>query len=166
LISCWTMKPKEIDERNQVEDELRVKTRDLEELNTALKVLLKKRDEDKLELEEKIAGNVKELIFPYLEKLKRVNFGKREKTFLEIVESNLEAIISPFARTLSSKFIKLTPAEIQVANLVKLGKTSKEIAALRNLSFKTIEFHRDNVRTKLGIKNKKITLRTHLLSLY
>jgi PAS domain S-box-containing protein len=157
---------KEIDERNQVEDELRVKTRDLEELNTALKVLLKKRDEDKLELEEKIAGNVKELIFPYLEKLKRVNFGKREKTFLEIVESNLEAIISPFARTLSSKFIKLTPAEIQVANLVKLGKTSKEIAALRNLSFKTIEFHRDNVRTKLGIKNKKINLRTHLLSLY
>jgi len=95
-----------------------------------------------------------------------VNFGKREKTFLEIVESNLEAIISPFARTLSSKFIKLTPAEIQVANLVKLGKTSKEIAALRNLSFKTIEFHRDNVRTKLGIKNKKINLRTHLLSLY
>jgi DNA-binding CsgD family transcriptional regulator len=157
---------KEIDERNQVEDELRVKTRDLEELNTALKVLLKKRDENKLELEEKIAGNVKELIFPYLEKLKRVNFGKREKTFLEIVESNLEAIISPFARTLSSKFIKLTPAEIQVANLVKLGKTSKEIAALRNLSFKTIEFHRDNVRTKLGIKNKKINLRTHLLSLY
>jgi len=157
---------KEIDERNQVEDELRVKTRDLEELNTALKVLLKKRDEDKLELEEKIAGNVKELIFPYLEKLKRVNFRKREKTFLEIVESNLEAIISPFARTLSSNFIKLTPAEIQVANLVKLGKTSKEIAAVRNLSFKTIEFHRDNVRTKLGIKNKKINLRTHLLSLY
>jgi PAS domain S-box-containing protein len=157
---------KEIDERNQVEDELRVKTRDLEELNTALKVLLKKRDEDKLELEEKIAGNVKELIFPYLEKLKRGNFGEREKAFLEIVESNLEAIISPFARTLSSKFIRLTPAEIQVANLVKLGKTSKEIATLGNLSFKTIEFHRDNVRTKLGIKNKKINLRTHLLSLY
>ena len=157
---------KEIDERKQVEDELRVKTRDLEELNTALKVLLRKRDEDKLELEEKIVGNVKELIFPYLKKLIRGNFGEREKTFLEIVESNLEAILSPFARTLSSKFIKLTPAELQVANLVKLGKTSKEIAALGNLSFKTIEFHRDNVRTKLGIKNKKINLRTHLLSLY
>ena len=157
---------KEIDERNQVEDKLRVKTRDLEELNTALKVLLRKRDEDKLELEEKIVGNVKELIFPYLKKLIRGNFGEREKTFLEIVESNLEAILSPFARTLSSKFIKLTPAELQVANLVKLGKTSKEIAALGNLSFKTIEFHRDNVRTKLGIKNKKINLRTHLLSLY
>ena len=156
---------KKIEERNQVEDELRVKTRDLEELNTALKVLLKKRGEDKFELEEKIAGNVKDLIFPYLEKLKRVNFGNREKTFLEIVEANLAAIISPFERTLSSKFIKLTPAEIQAANLIKLGKTSKEIAALSNLSSKTIEFHRNNIRTKLGIKNKKVNLRTHLLTL-
>lgn len=155
----------EIDERNLVEAELRIKTRDLEELNIALKVLLKKRDEDKLELEEKIVGNVKELIFPYLEKLKRKNFGKREQTYLEIVESNLNAIISPFERTLSSKFIKLTPSEIQVANLIKLGKTSKEIAALSNLSFKTIEFHRDNIRTKLGLKNKKVNLRTHLMSL-
>ncbi|MEE4264193.1 MAG: PAS domain S-box protein [Desulfobacteraceae bacterium] len=155
----------EIQERNQVEEELRVRTRDLEELNTALKVLLKKRNEDKFELEEKIAGNVKELISPYLEKLKRENLGKREKTFLEIVEANLDAIISPFERTLSSKFLKLTPSEIQVANLIKLGKTSKEIAALSNLSFKTIEFHRDNIRTKLGLKNKKVNLRTHLLSL-
>jgi len=155
----------EIDERMLVEDELRVKTLDLEELNSALKVLLKKREEDKFELEEKIAGNVRELILPYLEKIKQVNFGKREKTYLEIIEANLDAIISPFARNLSSKYIKLTPAEIQVANLIKLGKTSKEIGALNNLSFKTIEFHRDNIRTKLGIKNKKVNLRTHLLSL-
>ena len=155
----------EMDERNKVEDELRVKTGDLEELNTALKVLLKKGNQDKFELEEKIAENVKELIFPYLEKLKSVNFGNREKTFLEIVEANLCAIISPFERTLSSKFLKLTPAEIKVANLIKLGKTSKEIAALSHLSFKTIEFHRNNIRTKLGLKNKKVNLRTHLLSL-
>ncbi len=155
----------EIDERNLVEDELKVKTKDLEELNSALKVLLKKRDEDKLELEEKIVGNMKELILPYLQKIKDANLGKREKTYLEIVEANLDAIISPFVRNLSSKFIHLTPTEIQVANFIKLGKTSKEIGALNNLSSKTIEFHRDNIRAKLGIKNKKINLRTHLLSL-
>ena len=126
---------------------------------------LKKRDEDKFELEEKIAANVRELIFPYLNKIKGANFQEREKTYLEIAKSNLDAIISPFARNLSSKFINLTPAEIQVANLIKLGKTSKEIGSLNNLSFKTIEFHRDNIRAKLGIKNKKVNLRTHLLSL-
>ena len=155
----------EIDERKLVEAELTVKTRDLEELNSALKVLLKKRDEDKSELEEKIVGNMKELILPYLQKIKDAHLGKREKTYLAIVETNLDAIISPFVRNLSSKFINLTPTEIQVANLIKLGKTSKEIGALNNLSSKTIEFHRNNIRTKLGIKNKKVNLRTHLMSL-
>ena len=155
----------EIEERMLVEDELRIKTRDLEELNSALKVLLKKRDVDKFELEDKIAANVRELIVPYLDKIKGANFQEREKTYLEIAKSNLDDIISPFARNLSSKFINLTPAEIQVANLIKLGKTSKEIGAMSNLSYKTIEFHRDNIRAKLGIKNKKVNLRTHLLSL-
>jgi PAS domain S-box-containing protein len=155
----------EIDERAQVEAELRDKTKDLEELNLALKVLLKQRNEDKFELEEKIDANMKELVLPYLEKLKGIISGEREKAYLEIIETNLEAIICPSARNLSSKFIKLTPAEIKVANLIKLGKTSKEIGALNNLSFKTIEFHRDNIRAKLGIKNKKVNLRTHLLSM-
>ncbi|MBW2739323.1 MAG: helix-turn-helix transcriptional regulator [Deltaproteobacteria bacterium] len=61
--------------------------------------------------------------------------------------------------------LKLTPAEIQVIDFIKHGKTTKEIAQFLNLAISTIDFHRSNIRKKLGIKNKKINLRTQLLSI-
>jgi PAS domain S-box-containing protein len=147
------------------EKELKNKTTQLQELNSALKVLLMKKDEDKNDLEEKMVSNVRELVFPYLAKLDNGKLPDKEKAFVNIIESNLKDIISPFVRSLTSKYLGLTPTEIQVANLIKQGKTTKDIAQLSNLSPRTIEFHRDNIRNKLGIKNKKANLRTHLLSL-
>jgi DNA-binding CsgD family transcriptional regulator/PAS domain-containing protein len=145
--------------------ELELQTQKLEETNTALRVLLKAREEDKHELEEKVLVNVKELIMPYLKDLKNAGLDTRQKAYLEIVESNLNDIISPFLHQLSSKYLNLTPREIQVATLVKEGKASKEIAEMLNLSMNAVDFHRKNIRDKLGLKNKKANLRTHLLSL-
>ena len=146
--------------------ELEEKAEKLEEVNTALKVLLKRLDEDKKAIEEKVLFNVRQLVEPNLEKLKNGRLTERQKNLLAMLESNLKEIISPFARRLSNSFMKLTPTEIQVANFIRQGRTTKEISELMNLSVKTVEFHRDNIRTKIGIKNKKINLRTHLLSLY
>lgn len=143
---------------------LESKTINLEEANTALRVLLKRREEDKVELEEKVLFNVKELLFPYLEKLKGTRLTDTQQVFVEILETNLKDIISPFIHGISSKYLKLTPMEIHVANLITQGKTTKEIAKVQNLSPKTIEFHRENIRKKVGIKNKKVNLRTYLLS--
>jgi DNA-binding NarL/FixJ family response regulator len=144
--------------------ELRIKSENLEEMNTALKVLLKKREEDKNELEEKVIYNVKELILPFLEKLKRSKLDHRQQTCVDIIASNLNDIVAPFAKTLATRYLNLTPSEIQIANLVKHGKTTKDIADLLNLSTRTIESHRDSIRQKLGIKNKRANLRTHLMS--
>ena len=150
-----------VEERTQ---ELRLKSESLEEMNTALKVLLKKREEDKNELEEKVIYNIKEMVQPFMEKLGRTHLDKRQRTFLEILESNLDDIVSPFAKKLSTRYLNLTPSEIQIADLVKHGKTTKEIAELLSLSTRTIESHRDSIRKKLGIKNQKANLRTHLMS--
>ena len=162
----------EITERKRAEQalkqrgkELEIKTSNLEEVNTALRVLLKKRDEDKIELEDKVLFNVKELIVPCLEKLKASRLNERQRAYANAIESNLNDIISPFSQKLSSWYLDLTPTEIQVANLVRHGKTTKEIAEFFNVSSQTIEFHRKNVREKIGIKNKKANLRTHLLSI-
>jgi len=145
-------------------DELEMKTMNLKEVNTALRVLLKERDDDRAELEEKMMFNLKELVLPYIDKLQKSKVDDKQKAYLGIMESNLNDIISPFVHGISTKFLKLTPSEIQVANLVKLGKTTKEIAELSNLSPRTIEPHRDSIRKKIGIKNKKVNLRTYLLS--
>jgi PAS domain S-box-containing protein len=144
--------------------ELENKTERLEEVNAAMKVLLEHSEMYKQELEEKVLSNIKELVDPYLEKLEGGTSDIR-KIYLSIIRSNIDEIISPFTRKLSSKYLNLTPSEIRIANLVKQGKTSKEIAGLLNVSGKTVGFHRESIRKKLGLKNKKANLRSHLLSL-
>lgn len=145
-------------------EELEIKSRDLEEANTALRVLLKNRDEDKIEFEENLMFNVKEMVEPYLEKLGNSRLNGWQQSCLGVLKSNLNDITSPFAHRLSSKYFNLTASEFQVAKLVMNGKRSKEIASLLNVSEKTIEAHRKNIRKKLGLRNKKANLRAHLLS--
>jgi PAS domain S-box-containing protein len=146
------------------ENELEKKTNNLEEVNTALKVLLKRREKDKIELEEKVLLNVRELVKPYMRKLMDSGLNEHQETYASIMESNLKDVISPFMHRLSSKYINLTPSEIQIANLIKQGRSTKEIAKLLNLSARTIKFHRENIRKKIGINNSKANLRTHLIS--
>lgn len=145
--------------------ELERKTSELEAVNTALKILLKRRDEDKAELEKAMISNVKQLIMPYLNKLKEAGLDSRQKVYLSLLELHIDDIISPFAYRLSYDDMKLTPAEIQIADLIRCGRTSKEIAVILNLSVKTIESHRRNIRRKVGINKTKRTLKTRLLSL-
>ena len=147
------------------EQKLRMHAKELEESNTALKVLLKQRESDKRELEEDILANVKQLIMPYLEKLKRNKAMSEELSYLNILERNLEEIISPFSCKLSSKYYGFTPREIMIADLIKDGKQDKEIMEVLNISFETVKSHRQNIRKKLGIYSKRTNLRTHLLLL-
>ncbi|MCP3888982.1 MAG: helix-turn-helix transcriptional regulator [Desulfobulbaceae bacterium] len=146
--------------------ELHRKNRHLAEVNIALKVLLEQKNADRAMLGENMIMNIKEMITPYVEKLKTSGLRQRQKTFIEIIESNLTDIISPFVGKLSSKYYSLTPMEIKIATLVKGGRTNKGIAELLNLSTNTILTHRYHLRKKLGLKNKKINLRSHLLSLH
>jgi len=155
----------EINERKQAEVSLRVQSQHLEEVNTALKVLLKQREDDKKAIEGAVVSNVKELINPYIERLEQCKLSQNQRTLLGILESNLNNIVSPFISKISSKLLNFTPMEIKVAALVKEGKTNQEIADLLFLAKNTVLVHRHHIRTKLGIKNKKANLRSYLLSL-
>jgi PAS domain S-box-containing protein len=147
------------------EQELGTKSRYLEEANTALKVLLKHREEDKDELQGNVVSNVKELIMPYMKKLRMARSPEQQHTYLDIIENNLDNIVSPFLRNVTLKQFNLTPKEIEVANLVKDGKLTKDIGDILNLSARAVEFHRNNIRKKLGLTKTKANLRSTLLSL-
>ena len=145
------------------EMELEVKTHELEDLNAALRVLLKQREEDRNELEEKVLSNVKVLILPQMEKLKN-HMDLKGMSYANVLESNLKDIISPFAKKLSIKYLNLTNREIEVANLIKEGKTTKEIASFLNVSESAVNVYRYHIRRKLNL-SKKHNLRSYLSSL-
>lgn len=151
-------------ELKQREQELKEKSCYLEEANIALKVLLEQREKDKCELEENVLTNVQKALLPYVEKVRNAPSALDRGIYLDILESSIKGIVSPFYRNMTLKQFNLTPREIEIASLVKEGKSTKEIADLLILSPRTIDLHRLNIREKLGLKSKKTNLRSFLLS--
>ena len=175
------------------EKDLEGKKTRLEELNTALKVLLEKGDKDREELEEKSellkdantalkvmlqksAENRKDIkkeilllvinrISPYVSKLKECSLDEKAVDCVEIIESNIKNIVYPFSKNTDFAYVDLTPREIRIANLIKQDKSTKEISIVLGLAKGTIDVHRNNIREKLELKNKSISLKTYLASL-
>jgi len=150
--------------QQSLQELVKQRTIELEETNTALRVLLKKREQDREKLEQQIADTISDLIDPYLTKLENSGLTENQKNLLKILAFNLKEITSSFSHSFYAKFHKLTPAELQVANLVRLGKSTKEIADMLALAPGTISTHRRNIRKKLGLSNKKANLQSLLSS--
>lgn len=144
-------------------DKLADLTRKLEENEIALKVLLDRRERDIERLRDEFHEKLRSLVLPYVENLRRTTLSPEQSEFLEILEKNLQSIYDPAYAKLSSPAFRLSPTEVKVAQLIRDGKTNKEIAKLMHLSRSTILTHRHHIRVKLGIKNKKVNLRSFLL---
>lgn len=144
---------------------LEKRTQNLEEANVALRVLLESRKSDKAELEEQVLFNVENLILPHLKTLKNTGLDQRQRARIDTIETKLQDIVSSFSSAIASGYYKLTPTEILIADLIRSGKTNRDIARIRNLSVRTIQFHRENIRNKLGLKHSKTNLRTFLMTL-
>jgi DNA-binding CsgD family transcriptional regulator len=147
------------------EKELKQKSKRLEEANAALGAILRQRDKDRKQLEQTVFQNLKQVVLPNIQRLKAISRTAGAAGLTDLIEKGLQEIASPFLRHLTSLGSVLTPQELQVAALIKEGKTTKEIAGILNLSPATINFHRRNLRKKLKLTNTETNLRTFLLSL-
>jgi DNA-binding NarL/FixJ family response regulator len=141
------------------------RTMGLEKANAALKRLLDQRVTEKNAIEQTMVGNLKRFVFPYLDELESRSLDTHTAAYLKIIRTNIERLISPVYNALGGAYRHLTPAEIKVADLVRQGHSTKSIAAILHTSISTVEKHRNSIRRKLDIVNKKLNLQAYLNSL-
>jgi DNA-binding CsgD family transcriptional regulator len=149
-------------EKGKAQAMLAEKEQDLERIQITLNVLLKQQAEEKQRLQENVMLNIVNLLLPLTDQLKNTKLSELQQTYVSLIESKINEIASPFYRTLSGEFFGLTATEIRVADLIKEGRGTKEIAQLIGTSIRAIEFHRNNIRRKVGITNKKVRLQAFL----
>lgn len=150
--------------QNSLEKKVNERIAEIQEVNIALKVLLKKIEQDKIDVEQQILTNVAVLVTPYLETLQKQRLDGNQASIVNILAANIQEITSSFSHSVSLDHGKLTPKEMQIANLVKHGTSTKEIAEMMNLAPGTISIHRKNIRKKLGISRQKVNLQSYLSS--
>lgn len=147
--------------------ELIMTNKKLEDYNTALNVVLEKKDEYTNKRERHVVGNINGLCLPMIEKLKKTKLDPMQRQTVDAIEKNVKNIISPFVKNIDSDLLGygLTQRELQVCQLIIQGRSSTEIADILNSSESTVSFHRSNIRNKLKIKHKGVNLQIHLKEL-
>jgi len=150
--------------REHLENLVRERTQKLEEKNTALKEVLDQIQTEKEAIRDQVVRNVERLIFPLLRKYaKKADASARP--LWRVLEKNLEEITAPFGAAITRKFYKLTPKEIDIANMIRAGLSTKEISETMHVSPATVENQRNSIRKKLGISKKDINLTSYLQNL-
>jgi len=150
----------------QTANELRKQTAELEKKNIALREIVSQIELEKKALQDQIRLNIELTVLPLLNKLNNPNAPPETwKSYLRVAQQNLEDISCSFTRKVVEDRVRLSPRELEICNLIKNGLTSKEIAALLQISLLTVERHRHNARKKLCIDKKKINLASFLRDL-
>ncbi|GFM34402.1 response regulator [Desulfovibrio subterraneus] len=153
---------KEVATREMAERELQQKSDHLQDANKALTSLLEARDAEKRALEESILVNIKKYVVPYVEMIKSQTSDTGVLETVNFLEDALQKAVSPASKTLFAKYLDLTPQESRIADLIRQGKKTKDIADILNLAPSSISTHRYSIRRKLGLLNSSTNLETFL----
>jgi DNA-binding CsgD family transcriptional regulator len=133
----------------------------LQEANIALRAVLSRLEEEKHAIKASILANIQKIIMPIVFELELEVTG-RQRSYVTLLRQSLQEIASPFLTQLSRDHYQLTPVETAIGTMIRNGLSTKEIAQLRCISAATVRRHRENIRRKLGLKNKKVNLATYL----
>jgi len=133
----------------------------LQEANIALRAVLSRLEEEKRQIKASIMANIQKIIMPIVFELELEVTG-RQRSYVTLLRQSLQEIASPFLTQMSREHMQLTPVEIAISTMIRNGLSTKEIAQLRCISAATVRRHRENIRRKLGLKNRRVNLTTYL----
>jgi DNA-binding CsgD family transcriptional regulator len=151
---------RELQETNRL---LTIEREALKETNTALRTVLAKIDEEKREVSRDIHANVEKILLPILHAL-ALELPPAKRAYADLLQRNLLDLTAPFTHRLTTAFTMLTPVEVAICDMIRGGIRTKEIARLRGISPATVNRHREHIRRKLGLANRKANLTTYLQS--
>ncbi len=154
----------EITWRKMAEKKLQQKTDYLRQANKALKSMLESREAEKRAVEEELLLNIKKYASPYIELIEQQHPDREILMAVDMLKKTLNELISPASKTLFAKFIDLTPQEVKIADLIRHGKTTKDIAKLLNIAPSSVSTYRNHIRRKMGLLNSSTNLETYLNS--
>lgn len=142
--------------------ELHRSERNIQELHRTLEVVTKGYQDSTHDLEQRIVSNYQITVLPVIEKLKELHQTGPERYLLEALDVNIRNLSSNFGSSLVRNQIRLSPRQMQICQLIRAGKDSKEIAMELGLSHQTVIVHRKNIRKKLGLKKNRQNLASYI----
>lgn len=134
----------------------------IEQLNVALKAMVENREIEKRAIETLILSNVKKWILPYIERMAICPYNDGCQSQYHIIRQNLDKLLHRSDESYLEILNKLNPNEIKIADLIRQGKATKEIADILNLAPSSISWYRNQIRQKLGLVSAKTSLRSFL----
>lgn len=150
-------------QRITTQRQLLVERQALQDANVALHDSLVQSKQEKKMIGSSIQAKIDKIITPIFYALE-ADMDERQKKYLSLLKKNFQEIVSPFAEGNHDILTRLSPVEVVICDMIKHGLSSKEIANLRGITPATVGRHRENIRHKLGLANRKVNLVSYLNS--
>ncbi|TVR86655.1 MAG: LuxR family transcriptional regulator, partial [Spirochaetaceae bacterium] len=144
---------------------LQTQAAELEGKNHALREVLSQIESEKKAVQERAVSYIETYVRPELEHLKMSDrLGTIDRQRIDAVIAGLDEVFSDDAAFVIELGRVLTCRELEVAQLIRRGLSSKEIAQQLNLSESTVDRHRNTIRKKLHLNHQGISLMSYLRS--
>jgi PAS domain S-box-containing protein len=156
VVDIVTQQVQEIRSRGKLDLERRA----LQEKNIAIKEVLAHIEEEKMGIKRLMTESIDNTLLPILNKLADEN-KTVNSTYFDLLKSGLIDLASQSGGS-QHVYAKLSPREKEICILIRGQASNKEIAEALKITLGTVRKHREAIRRKLGLTNRKVNLSAYL----